>query len=216
MSRKFGFKGVVSFILAPILLIGLAGCSTDFDHPIIETNKPGLSPSPLESPADIEEAFKQYATASCDLANETGVVETTFGDPEGSVYLIPKSGAVKDFSAAWSNVDGEVGLIWTTESFYACSMYVAYEMSEGQPYYEMGFEFLGDQNSIRLTINQEDMGLIVDRSVITDGVFSEVHNETDGGDIVTKIDYRALTDSEYELFLRAIDEFIADNPEYGK
>lgn len=216
MFRHFGYRGAVSLILAPILLIGVAGCSTDFDHPIIETAKPGLSPSPLESPADIEEAFKQYATASCDLANETGVVETTFGDPEGYLYLIPKSEAVKDFSASWSNTNDEVGMIWTTESFYACNMNVAYEMLEGQPYYDLSFEFLGDQNSIRLTIDQGDMGVIVDRYVITDGVFSEVHNESDGGDIVTKIDYRALTDSEYELFLRAIDEFIAANPEYGK
>ena len=216
MSRLFGYKRVVPLILVPILLNGLAGCSTDFDHPIIETDAPSLSPTPLESPADVGEAFKQYAKASCDLANETGVVETTFGEPEGYLYLIPKQEAVKDFSASWSNTNDEVGMIWTTESFYACNMYVAYEMSEGQPYYDMSFEFLGDQNSIRLTIDQGDMGVIIDRYIITDGVFSEVHNESDGGDIVTKIDYRALTDSEYELFLRAIDEFIAENPDYDQ
>lgn len=199
-----------SLIAVAALTTTLAGCAGGATPTPTETEALAPSAAPTIDPRDPAVVFRLIADASCDEANEQGVVETT-ADGSASSILVPRSEAYEDFTAVAHTAEDGASLIWSTEDFLACNASVGFAMSE-----ESGTDYPLD-----ITFNEADGTY----STVFDGgedfiieTTYEVANDkfvraTLGGDaepVVMNIAYGMPTAEQIEILHLAVDEFLAD------
>jgi hypothetical protein len=192
-----------------VLLLGaLTGCSGT-TQPTAQAPSATKSTAPSKPQEQIDSEYLAASTASCEKAQEVGVVEE---GPGFTVVSVPKSQAYEGYSAAYLEDPDNYELIWEMDALVVCADAMSIQMAEeaGEPWplkvsfntetgtYEV-FEDFGQYGTSNLAYLVEG-GLIVEVNDLGD---------SDAGD--RKINYGNLTEAHWKILRTAADEFLASN-----
>ena len=194
---------------AVLILAGaLAGCSSATE-PVAQKPTATKSSAPAKSQEQVDSEYLAASTASCDKAQEVGVVEQ---GPGFTIVSVPKSQAYEGYSAAYLEDPDTYELVWELDALTVCADAMSIQMAQeaGEPWplkvsfnaetgaYEV-FEDFGQYGTSNLAYKVED-GLIVEVNDLGD---------SDAGD--RKITYGDLTEAHWKILRTAADEFLANN-----
>ena len=103
-------KSLVSIALIAAAALTVTGCT--------QTAPKAFVFKPTEKSGLIE--FAKIANKSCKRANAIGSVQR--GEDKSVLIMVPKSKAIKGFSAAYHDKKAGYGLIYENDAFYACGI----------------------------------------------------------------------------------------------
>jgi hypothetical protein len=212
MSRKALVALIPASLAAALLLAGCAN-SSPAGTPLT-TTEPSTSPTStgIAEPADVTQAFRDIAHASCDKANTEGVVESSWGGTQKAI-LVPDSMAYQDFSAVFVDENGVPALIWETDSFAACNASNTYSLAEeaGQEV-DLGLTFNETDGTFQTTLDQgPDQDPFVATYSVSNGLIVQQHIDADWGETTIEITYGMPSDDDILMLQLAVDTFLAEN-----
>jgi hypothetical protein len=159
------------------------------------------------TPAEAKKAFAVIAEASCNKAQELGVVESS---EDFVVVALNKDEAYKDYSAAYLEMPSNYGLIWELTAITACADYFEFSMAEegGQ---EAPIDVTFDETDSTFTTFEDfgEYGTSNYKFTIVDGVFATAENLDPEKAQVTSIRYGNITSDERAIVETAVEEFLA-------
>lgn len=193
--------------LATVLALALTGCA---GQTVGSSGSPSAQPSSSvpTAPVDVEASFKAIADDSCDRAYSEGVLEES---ADGIMFLVPEGQAYQDYSAAFDSESDGIGVIWSTEVFFACAASIGYQMSaEGSAEYPVAVTFDESTGDYRAQVEVEDYGTLDYTYTVADGVFTGVEWVSPEESGTTTISYGPPSSEHIDVLRRAVDEFLAD------
>ena len=200
MSNKF-FAAAVIVASATLL----SACATPGEPTISASPTPSATPTfEAQTPAQAQASYKKIAEASCDAAQQFGVVEVT-GDTK--VVMTPKIKGYKDYNAAYFTAPDTYEIIWELTGLYSCADWYTFSMADeaGQPA-EIGVTF--DEKTGKYTTSQTfDKVLYKYVSTITDGKITSVYSESTKD--TTTLSYGNQTADDQKILTTAVDRYLA-------
>ena len=200
MSNKF-FAAAVIVASATLL----SACATPGEPTISASPTPSATPTfEAQTPAQAQASYKKIAEASCDAAQQFGVVEVT-GDTK--VVMTPKIKGYKDYNAAYFTAPDTYEIIWELTGLYSCADWYTYSMAEeaGQ---EPELDVTFDEKTGTYTTSQTfDKVLYKYTSTVVNGKVSSVysHHTKD----TTTLKYGNQTADDQLILTTAVDRYLA-------
>lgn len=194
-------------VLALFSALLLTGCAATTNAP---ANDPTAVPSTTatSSPIDVDASFRTIADDSCDTAYSDGVVEQS---ADGVMFLVPEEQSYQDYSAAFDSESDGIGVIWSTEVFFACAASIGYQMSaDGGSEYPIELSFDEATGDYRAILDVEDYGTLDYTYSVRDGLFTAVDWVSPEESGSTTITYGSPSDELVDILHLAVDEFLAD------
>jgi hypothetical protein len=198
-------KKVLSAALVVAALSLTAGCATP-GEPTISAS-PSATPEPTfttMTPAQAKAAYKKIAEASCDAAQEFGVVEVS-GDT--TVVMTPKIKGYKDYNAAYFTSPDTYEIIWELTGLYSCADWYTFSMSDEagvEAAIDVTFDETTGKFSTTQTFDQETYTYV---STITNGKISSVYSPATKND--TSLRYGNQTEDDQKILVTAVDRYLA-------
>lgn len=193
--------------LATVVVLSLTGCA---GQTVGSSARPSAQPnsSVPAAPVDVDASFKAIADDSCDRAYSEGVLEES---ADGVMFLVPEAQSYQDYSAAFDSESDGIGVIWSTEVFFACAASIGYQMSaEGNAEYDIVVTFDESTGDYRAQVDVEDYGTLDYTYTVADGVFTGVEWVSPEASGSTTISYGPPSGEHIDALHRAVDEFLAD------
>jgi hypothetical protein len=219
--KSFGEFAQRSMFVAAGVLVGslcLAGCSqaTPTANPTAtSTTSSSASSTPIPSatlpaamtPAEAKAAYKAFTKASCNKAQNEGVVET--GDTYTAVMASTAQG-YQDFTAAYFEQPDTYQIIWELDGFNACADWFTFSMADEA----------GREAAINVTFNQADasftatqdlgaMGVSSHRFTVATGLIATATNLDPKHATTVSLRYGTLTADDLKILKTAVDRYTA-------
>ena len=198
-------KKVLIAVLIAASATLLSGCAAPGEPTMSGTPTPSAAPTySAQTPAEAKESYKKIAKASCDAAEEFGVVEVT-GDTK--VVMTPKIKGYKDYNAAYFTAPDTYEIIWELTGLYSCADWFTFSMAEEA----------GQEAEIDVTFNEKDGTYTTTQtfdkdvykytSTILNGKVTSVYSVRTKD--TTTLRYGNQTEDDQKILVTAVDRYLA-------
>ena len=156
------------------------------------------------TPKQAKAAYKKIAEASCDAAQEFGVVEESAA---AKVVMTPKIKGYQDYNAAYFTSPDTYEIIWELTGLYSCADWYTFSMSDEagvEAEIDVTFDEKTGKYSTTQTFDEETYTYV---STIANGKISSVYSSTTKND--TTLRYGNQTEADQKILVTAVDRYLA-------
>lgn len=194
-------------VLLALTVCLISGCATPGEPTMSGTPTQSASPTPTfaaMTPAQAKASYKKIAEASCDAAQEFGVVEES---KAAKVVMTPKIKGYKDYNAAYFASPDTYEIIWELTGLYSCGDWYTFSMSDEagvEADIDVTFDEKTGKYSTSQTFDGETYAYV---STVTNGKVSSVYASATKND--TTLKYGNQSAEDQLILTTAVDRYLA-------
>lgn len=200
-------KRIITAALIAATITLTSGCARPGEPTMSGTPTQTSTPAPTfeaMTPKEAKAAYKKISEASCDTAQEFGVVEES---TDAKVVMTPKIKGYKDYNAAYFASPDTYEIIWELTGLYSCADWYTFSMSEEagmEAEIDVTFDAKTGKYSTTQTFDDLTYTYV---STILNGKISSVYSSITKND--TALRYGNQTEEDQKILTTAVDRYLA-------